>query len=290
MLLVILNILINGFLLTWTYILGFALFHLVDRSAQHHIANWTWYAWGYGTVFILTGLAYLPIASWFIRLFLNVRKAVKRERDQVLPLLSNVLLSANKKNNTRYRIEQIKLMISDKKEANAEALGYDTIILSRGLLSSSTEEELEAVLAHEFGHLDARDSLTLMAIVFSSFGTRIVVWLYGIYIMITNIMSMIFSKDGLITAIAGIFPLLVFLPIIILNRIYSWIFKISLQFWSRSCEYKADQFAANLGYKEGLVSYLEKVEAFGASDNSLLGIIFASHPAPMKRIDRLERE
>jgi Zn-dependent protease with chaperone function len=239
---------------------------------------------------VLTGLAYLPIASCFLRLFLNVRKAVKRERDQILPLLSSVLLSANKKNNTSYRIEQIKIMVSDKKEANAEALGYDTIILSRGLLTSSTEEELEAVLAHELGHLDARDSLTLMAMVFSSFGTRIVVWLYGIYIIITNIMNMIFSKEGLITAIMGIFPLLVFLPIIILNWIYSWIFKISLQLWSRSCEYKADKFAANLGYKEGLISYLEKVEALAESDNSLLGIIFASHPVPMKRIDRLERE
>jgi Zn-dependent protease with chaperone function len=43
-------------------------------------------------------------------------------------------------------------------------------------------------------------------------------------------------------------------------------------------------------YLPSPMAYLEKVEALAESDNSLLGIIFASHPVPMKRIDRLERE
>lgn len=289
MLLVAMNILINGFLLTWVYVMTFALMHMGEKVGAHHIHDWVWYVSGYGSILFLSGLAYLPMAQWLLRLFLNVRRATKRECAQIEPLLATVLNKLNETSNNTYNTSQYSLMVSNTKAANAQAFGHNTIIITRGLLTGASEEELQAVLAHELGHLEARDSIVLLAIVFGSFGMKLVLWLYALYQMITNFIGMLGEKGNAVITIARVLPALVFLPIIILNWLGNRVFMLGLGFWSRGCEYRADKFAADLGYRDGLISYLEKVEALTESDSSLLGMIFASHPDPMQRIDRLEK-
>jgi len=45
------------------------------------------------------------------------------------------------------------LFVSDEPYPNAYALGTNTVIVTRGMLSLATEEELCAVAGHELGHI-----------------------------------------------------------------------------------------------------------------------------------------
>ena len=288
MLFFLVNLFFNGYLLTWAYIFGFLVVHYGDKLGTHYpIQDWVWYACGFVTTLACAGLGFTRRAQWVMRVWLNIRRATKSERDQIEPLLSSVLAMVNKTHNTQYKVEQIKLMIADSKDANAQAMGYSTLIVTRGLLKDATKEELQAVLAHEVAHMYHKDSLMLMVLVFSSLATRIFMWLYWVYSIIAGFIAKTWGKQNNLINFIGLFPLLVFLPIVVFNWLGGWLLKICLLLHSRRCEYRADRFAADLGYTEGLVSFLERIDQLQESKNSLLGMIFASHPAAMKRIDRL---
>jgi hypothetical protein len=57
---------------------------------------------------------------------------------------------------------------------------------------------------------------------------------------------------------------------------------------SRKAEYRADAFAASLGFKADMIQALEIMDGITVADNSFQGKLMATHPAPMLRIGALE--
>jgi heat shock protein HtpX len=299
MIFIIINFLFNGFLLGIIYILGYAFMpHATNAVHQnvHHVTNnerfltIVLFFAGFVTSGILTVFDLTTIGQSFLRLFLGGRKPIGRELQQIEPLLNDVILNCNQSMGTTYSLDNLNILIKDSKEPNAQAFGRNTILITEGLLKSITVDELKAVLAHELGHLYNKDSVILVAIIFGSFATRVCMWIYGVYAAIVAAFGKNASKSehGAIASLLLLVPMLIFLPIILINWIGSTLLNLSLLFMGRKYEYRADKFAANLGYQAGLISFLEKSQAITEPDNSVVGRVFATHPVPIKRIGRLE--
>lgn len=204
-----------------------------------------------------------------------------------------------------------KLYVIKDPSPNAFAAGrnpQDAIIgVTQGLLETMSREELQAVVAHEMGHIKARDILT-MTVAAVLLGTVALIsdWAIRAWWYAGRAGTMAGSKKGkgglhpLILAAIGIF--------IILSPIISRIIALAV---SRSREYQADASAAEFTRNPlALASALEKISGFGAPmraarrgtahlfifdplmrkvDNKegLFADILATHPPVGKRLDRL---
>lgn len=291
MFLVVINVLFNGFQLMWIYAFGILLINIWVKLG--HVPDWQLLTLSYGTVIIFMVMGSSSYMHWCLRILLDIRNAVDRELSYISPLLEEVISNSNKFNNTNYKLKDIKITIKDQKHINTSALGKNTIILTSGVLDALSAEELKAVLALELGHLYNRDSLLLLLILFSGLPTRFFILLHAIYIkFISNgflNMTLNFVGGNVVIAIIRVFIFALSLPLVILEILGRWCFHICILYLSKRYKYRADKFAADAGYREGLISVLTKINAMQETDNSLLGIIFASNPAPMKRINALDR-
>lgn len=192
--------------------------------------------------------------------------------------------------------------------ANAFASGLNEqsafIGVTQGLLDTMDDQQLEGVLAHEFGHIIHRDIML----------NQLVVGLISVLLVIVAIIENL----GFMELISGGrrrrdrdsgggAVVLVLLLIVLLIRPLAAIFGALLQSSiSRQREYAADAVAVRLcSYNEGLASALEKlagddhysrqeVESLGSNQLAAMYIhfpavneLFASHPPIKERIARL---
>ncbi len=162
-------------------------------------------------------------------------------------------------------------------------------------MAVATDEELAAVIAHEIGHLHNRDgvlNLTLFA------ATSPVILLHRVICGVVAICPkpnikiggkeddlaelLIMLAYGLLMAFCSVFlwPCVIAL----------WLMR-SLDFVTAwPIEYRADKFAADLGYAPALIELFERIEdedVRGAT--GFLKKYMYSHPPTALRIDRLER-
>lgn len=237
----------------------------------------------------LTLIGYTRLGTKAIGVFMPGRKMIGREKAKLEPLLTDVIERMNNIYKTTYRLSDFKIKVTDNKVVNACALGYNVITVNRGAFTAFTDEQLRAILAHEMGHLYYRDSVKNIALIYGSFGTRIVMTIYGIYLMFARFVNQCTSgRDGLFITFISIMPLIFFLPIIALNWVGSKVFNLLSLMMSRGAEYRADDFAASLGYKADMVGALEVMEQVTAYDNSFIAKLMATHPSPMLRVGALE--
>lgn len=288
MVFILVNFLFNGWLLSVVYVLGYALMHVGDKVAPH-VPDWYFFGAGFATVGLLMLLGISPVGMYLTRFFIGGRKAIGRERKRLDPLLEEVISSCNTQKGTNFKLERLHILMSDSKEPNAQSFGRDTMIFTDGLLKTCNDEEIKAIIAHELGHLHYKHGVKLVALLFGNFGARVVMWLYSIYAVIINVIRQRFGNgDGAFGVLLVAIPLLFFLPIVILNWFFIKLLNLTLLIAFRWQEYQVDKFAAELGYKVGLISFLEKLQNTTEHDNTFLGKVLATHPAPMKRIGKLE--
>ena len=219
----------------------------------------------------------------------------RNDNKRVYNLVENLCIS------TGMTIPKINIIDDDSLNAFASGINSKTfsVSLSRGIINKLSDQELEAVIAHELTHIRNRDvRLLIISIVF-----------VGIFAFITEAMfrSVRFGsmgrgkKEG-----AGI---LIILLLAALGYLIASLFRFAL---SRKREYLADAGAAELTRNPlALASALRKVsadptiEAVKRKDvaqmfienpqvkekiNSFsLGSLFATHPPISKRIQILEQ-
>lgn len=284
MLYIAINVLFNAIILGVTFAFGGVIlgWHIPDY--------WYWIA-GYLVSGGLTLIGYTQFATDIVGLFMSGRKMIGRERDKLAPLFREVIEKVNKEYGTNYRYEDFNIKVSDDKLVNAFALGYRNITISRACFEAFTDGQLKAVLAHEMGHLFYRDSVRSIALIFSSFATRIVMWLYAIIVVVQAFFAKIASGmggHGVLAAIVSFVPLLIFLPVVVFNWLGGKVFMLLNMALSRKAEYRADMFAASLGFKADMIQALEVIDGVTVTDNSFLAKMMATHPAPMQRIGALE--
>lgn len=181
--------------------------------------------------------------------------------------------------------------IYDAPEINAFATGMNRnnalVAVSTGLLRQMERREVEAVLAHEVGHVANGDMVTLTLIqgvvnTFVMFFARI----------IGNLIDRVVFKNEEGPGIAY------FLSVFVLEIVFGILASFVVAWFSRRREFRADAAGAALEGREAMVSALarlkaahepstlpKEIAAFGISGG--IGRLLASHPPLEERIEAL---
>ncbi|MDH4455928.1 MAG: protease HtpX [Candidatus Methylopumilus sp.] len=191
-------------------------------------------------------------------------------------------------------IKMPEVAIFDSPEVNAFATGMtknsSLVAVSTGLLRGMTQDEVEAVLAHEVSHIANGDMVTLTLIqgvvnTFVMFFSRI----------IGNIVdkAVFKTKDGNGPAF--------FITMIIAEMVLGVLASIIVMWFSRQREFRADEGSANLASSQKMIAALERLKnahepsvlpkqmaAFGISSFGGMSQLFASHPSLDDRIAALK--
>lgn len=157
------------------------------------------------------------------------------------------------------------------------------LLISPALLDLLDEQELEAVVAHEIGHIKRHHMLFYLLFVlgYSLFA----------YIFFSSIFNFLLSQDFIfnlvITAEGRPGPALSFLGILILLSFLLVYFRLLFGLFSRNFERQADGYACMYtGSGNGIVQSLEKIAAAGSQSRSAPNW---HHFAIQERIDYMRR-
>lgn len=176
----------------------------------------------------------------------------------------------------------IRLFICNEQSENAFATGRRTICVTQGLLRMS-DEQIEAILAHEFGHLAHRDTDNLLLVVIGNLIVTVALLLFSTFV---SIFTLVFdalegNKDKGITRVAR------FLSMTLLMGIWTKLGAALCLRGNRMAEFAADRFAAELGYAKELIDSFAAMEK-GPGPRGLWATLMSTHPATPERIMRLQ--
>jgi len=206
------------------------------------------------------------------------------------------LFSIVKRQSEQAGINMPEIAIFPAKEANAFATGMSRnkslVAISSGLWSDFTNDQIEAVIGHEIGHIANGDMVTLTLIqgVLNTFiiaGARIV----------GNIINGYFSDDE-----DSHYGFGYFITVILLEILFGIFASIIVLWFSRKREYRADIAGAQYSSRAKMISALEQLKqnhdvqlpkslkAFGISSKkqNMISKIFSSHPTIESRINHLQ--
>ncbi len=240
---------------TWAYLFFFALFVIGIGWIISYFMD------SYAILFIAVFLAiFLNIFSYWhsdkIVLKISGAKPIeKRDHPELYRIVENLSITAG--------LPTPKICIIEESQPNAFATGRDpqhgVVAVTRGLLNKLEKVELEAVIAHELGHIGNRDVLLSTAIVV----------LVGMIVIMTNFFFRISFWGGGGNRDSGglrLVMIAIALMLAILAPLLAQIMKLAI---SRKREFLADSSGALLTrYPEGLARALEKI---------------ASDPSPMEK-------
>ncbi len=180
--------------------------------------------------------------------------------------------------------------VYDSPEMNAFATGANRnnalVAVSTGLLRNMSEDEVEAVLAHEVSHIANGDMVTLTLI-------QGVVNTFVIFLarLIAGVIRNNNQQMG---------QLAYFAIVIVLEMVFGILASIIVMWFSRQREYRADAGAARLAGANKMIKALERLKynhesrlegsmmAFGISGKKAKSELFLSHPPLEKRIAALQ--
>jgi len=165
-------------------------------------------------------------------------------------------------------------------KANAYFTGFGPkkrIVLYDTLQDQMTNDEIVAVLAHEFGHYKHRDTFKNMFISIAMVAVNLFVF------------SLLVSNPDLPAALGGTAPsfILAMIAFSLLLSPIDILLNPASNAISRRAEYRADAYAAEHGHGETLISGLKKLASHGLSNltpHPLVVWFSYSHPTLAQRI------
>lgn len=228
----------------------------------------------------VSGICLSDVGEWVMRLLEDVRHiATFTEKDRLLPIFDEV---KNRAMTVTKNVEnKVKLYIIDTPAINAYTIGKHTIAVTRGAMSFFDDEQIEAVIAHEFGHIANGDGQVSMFVEIASS-----VYMYMV-LAFTKLLAFIeaLSEKTFIGSFVGFIKTIINLML----KYFLQVLVILVASNSRKTEYRADKFAYDLGYGDTLISALYSLYDMQISDKrSLAEKLEASHPKTAYRIEKLE--
>lgn len=248
------------------------------------------------------GFAISPLNESIGRTSLGCRPATTEERRKILGAWNSVInaIGQSLDDKTRKRFEKVNLFVSDENSPNAFALGRNTVCVTKGLLKLSSPGDIAGVLAHEAGHLHFGDSqrlaMTLTANHLGVASYRILNLASRIFEGLTKAVAQtgaVFARSsgGAFVSIMGV---LLWITAIVTNtvlRAIAFIFKIAIDIGihavGRNEEFRADEFARNIGYGQQLAKFLRQIEVMDTAPQNIWQVLYKTHPPTAERIDRL---
>jgi heat shock protein HtpX len=282
-------------ILAFNWFVMFFAMYLVYGMAKGVMTNYDFFVMGGVSFAIVVGLAFLfnsTLGQWFLRLLSGARKTIPREDAKLNPLISQVQEAIESKHGLKPL--DVRVMVVDNPIPNAFAVGKHTLIVSRAMYETSTDEQLLGVIAHEFGHLHHGDSQKLGIALGVSVVSMTVAMVASAIATVIEAFSKIAgatkSDGGMVMAFIGfVFTFFIFFFTIFVHA-GNWMLKLGMLFVGRKQEYRADQFAIQAGFGAGLLSFLDKIKnmEFDAPKN-LFSRLYATHPPTMLRIGEVEK-
>ena len=256
---------------------------------------------------VLIGVAIWFVISYFfhtqmIQMATHSEPLERRDNKRVYNLTENLCMSVGMPMPKLYIIE------SDALNAFASGINEKTfaITLTRGIINTLNDEELEGVIAHELTHIRNRDvRLLIVTIVFVGIFATIANVAFR-FLLHSNLLDSRSSKN--ISGKGGAIVIWLLLMAVLIMVVFFLIYLISILFklaLSRSREYMADAGAVELTHNSmALASALRKISGHSAIeeidndevkelfiDYKAEGFfsLFATHPPIEKRIQVLEQ-
>jgi STE24 endopeptidase len=250
-------------------VLGGAIFALLAWIITNYD---NWWLWGFILMFTIAVLANV-LMPFFMGLF---NKFTPLEDGELRTAIMKLMDQAGLKS------DGIFIMDASKRDARLNAffggLGKSKrVVLFDTLVEKLNQKELLAVLGHELGHFSHGDiwkNIGLMGVLlFISF------YLFG------HLPDNLYTEMGVIPqAGVQIAMFMLLLPLV------SFVFTPVMSYVSRHNEYAADEYGANMGGKENLVSALMKLvtenKAFPKS-HPLVIFFYYTHPPVLERLKEL---
>lgn len=194
--------------------------------------------------------------------------------ERLQPIFDRVYAKAKEKSPQINK--SIRLYMTKSPAINAFALGRRTIAVTSGALGQS-DEVLEGLLGHEFGHIANRDTDFLILAIMGNLFLMPVFWLLNI---IAGLVS------GLLGYPKSVLGKILFWLLTLPQRIWTWIGVMLILASGRQSEFHADRYSAELGYGEGLLRFFNSIGQ-SESDMNLLEMLKATHPKTDSRIANL---
>lgn len=243
---------------------------------------WMFVVWV--TICLFASLLFTKI----ILLWHSVRRPILEEEHKIKAIVKDVLTAA------RYK-RQVNVLIQENLNLDAFAIGNNTIVLSKGLLSGFTESELRGIVAHELGHLYNRDGVALFSVLLTALfhfalgrslklikalGKTLV---FNMTLFFFAVVCMIlFTQKGTLSSIWNLLVGLVayYLMHYFLNYLRLWN--------SRQIEFDTDAYAQKIGFGASLRDALIKLSTQSNHAGNSFFYLKMTHPVIQERIRRLE--
>lgn len=218
-------------------------------------------------------------------IFSGSREPRPHERERLNPAWEEVFERSGRSDKGRYRLRVI-----DTDEVNAMAGGGHQVFVTTAALEVMPDELLPGVLAHELGH---HIGLHPVALGLELWFMRPVIWANAAAVMLHNLCAGISAAtfSGIIGLIVGIIALAFRVLAWALTAV-TWVAIATLRLVGRQAEYRADRYAAQIGFAPELSAFLEVLSSHESqigdgSRRSLTEIVTSTHPPTAERIRRL---
>ncbi len=227
-----------------------------------------------------TSVALLALAIFFIpyllRIFLGLRPLAS------CGLRTRLLLLANR---LRFRFSNILFWNTQGTVANAMVAGVlpwvRYVILTDRLIDELTDDELEAVFAHEIGHIRHHHlAFYILFFLATSLVCAGLVWVVELFVA-KEAAEYAWANEWLVSLeplfnIVGVLAVSVYVVVV-------------FGYFSRSCEHQADIFGAKAVSVPVFVEALEKVARINGISRDRPGWFAWQHPTIARRVEFLER-
>lgn len=242
---------------------------------------------GFGGAFIS-----LAMSKWLAKRSVGAQ-VINQPRNSTEQWLVNTIATQARKAG----IPMPEVAIYDSPEPNAFATGASKksslVAVSTGLLRSMTQDEVEAVLAHEVSHIANGDMVTLTLI--QGVVNTFVIFFARVIAGVIDNATRSNSQNG-----QGLGGLAYFGIVMVLELVFGILASIIVMWFSRQREFRADAGSASIVGKQKMIAALRRLQgaqestldgsmmAFGIQSKRSFSELFMSHPPLAKRIRALE--
>lgn len=243
------------------------------------------------------GILYTPIGDWWYRkIVLKLREPNEAEKRRLMPIYNEVYKRALAE--APNLSKDIKLFIYDNNDINAFAIGLKTIAVHQGMLVNNIyDEEIAAILGHEFAHIANGDTFCTILAVQSNTIVSVfrVIFLFMMTVaakIIGFCVALAFktkqgAENGFTIADSCVMGISWLIDKVVLMFVF--ISVIIAQYSRRQHELAADDFTARLGYGQEMIHFFQR---YGGSNNmgklSLSQLLYGTHPSVQIRISNLQ--
>ncbi|MEA3587099.1 protease HtpX [Pseudidiomarina sp. 1APP75-27a] len=244
-------------------------------------------AFGFGGAFIS-----LALSKWLAKRSVGAQTIETPRNETERWLLQTVARQAQQAG-----IPMPEVAVYDSPEPNAFATGASKksslVAVSTGLLRQMSQDEVEAVLAHEISHIANGDMVTLTLI--QGVVNTFVIFFARVIASIIDNATRSNSQSG-----QGLGGLAYFAIVMVLDVVFGILASIIVMWFSRQREYRADAGSAQLCGRHKMIAALHRLQnaqesqldgsmhAFGIQSKRRFSELFMSHPPLAKRIAALE--